>query len=197
MPQDPDWLVAAVRRAESAGPSDKLDALRNLVRELRDLEAESQSLEERLKEVNDRAARIKNTALVDLMDEAGVSSITIPPEGNQPGYKAEAVPFYNANIAAGWSQEKRKAAFKWLDENGHGGLIKTVVTVPFPRELRKEVLKLAADLESRGITFSVGESVHPQTLTAWLRKQVEDGGNLPPLETIGAVIGRTVKIKEG
>jgi hypothetical protein len=153
-------------------------------------------LEERLKTTNKELNELYFRTLPDVMDEAGVGSIALPADGNNPPVELKAQPYYAANIAAGWPPERRQAAFDWLDQHGHGDLIKTEVTVRFDRGDLAVAQQLIGDLkEDWNLDANVKQAVSHQTLTAWLREQVEEHQKLPPLDTIGATVGRVVKLK--
>lgn len=190
-------LPAHLRDAPRAAPSgDRLIELKTMAATVRDLQQEKANLEERLKETNKALDDYYYVKLPELMDAAGVPSITIEAEGNYPAFTATVRPYYKASISADWPPEQRKAAFDWLDANGHGSLIKTEVSVPFVREDRPKALALAAALRERGHTPVIEEAVHHATLTSWLKAQVEDNEPLPPLDLIGGKIGRECKPKK-
>jgi hypothetical protein len=175
---------------------DSLQRLRAAVAGARTLKAEKADLEGRLKETNISIYKLETVELPDLFDEVGINSITLPPDGNLPGYKADAGPYYKANISADWDNDKRIESFQYLESIGFPDLIKTVITVPFNREMRGEAVKLLEELRSRGYNPLVTENVHPMTLTAWLKEQVEKRHFLPQLDKIGGIVGRIVKLKE-
>lgn len=180
---------------EDAASADKLEKLRRKVADARDLELMIGDLEDRLKAAKKTLQDLIHKQLPDLMDEAGVTSLTVAAEGNAKPFVADLKPYYAANIAAGWEEGRRQVAFEYLTELGAGDLIKTKVEIDMPREQREDALKLAESLSSDGLPVSVKESVHAQTLTAWLREQVEENQFLPDLEKIGATVGRVVKVK--
>ncbi len=194
----PAELADTIRNNPPPPPSeDKLMVLRALVSETRDLEQHKADLEEQLKAVNEQLTGNEGmyfNKLPALMTEIGLTVITLEADGNNPAVEAKAGPFYAANIAAGWPEEKRKTAFDWLDSNGHGDLIKTEVTVAFPRDERKAALKFAKVANQYGAA-SMKEAVPWNTLTSWLREQVEEYGNMPPLDIIGGTVSRSVKLK--
>jgi phosphoenolpyruvate-protein kinase (PTS system EI component) len=80
-----------------------------------------------------------------LMAELGLADVTLT-DGTKVAVSED--------IKASITQEKQDAAFLWLQENGHGGMIKTVTKT----------------------------SVHPQSLMALMRELLERGDNVP-LET--------------
>jgi hypothetical protein len=130
------------------------------------------------------------------MDLAGVSSISIEGKGNHAPFEIAMVPYYSANIAASWSADRRAAAFSWLHTHGHSDLIKTDVVARFGRDQSENARVLAQGLHAEGYNVSVKEGVHPQTLTAWFKEQVDKQNPLPPLDVIGASMGRIARMKE-
>lgn len=185
-----------LRGLEGPAPrGDKLDDLRKHVALARDIEMSISDLEEQLADKRRRLQELYSKTLPDMMDAAGVAHIAIPAEGNYPGFDAKVAPFYAAGVPVSWPAEKRVAAFAWLQNNGHGDLIKTEVQLKFQRDQRAEAIKVATALEAQGLHPEVKESVHSGTLTAWLREQVEGGNPLPPLDIIGGTVGRTVRLK--
>jgi hypothetical protein len=181
-------------KARNTAKVDSIDFVRQRVAELRDLELEREQLEERLKEVNDQINFIAFESLVDVMNEKRVPKIRIDREGNKPAFDAEVLPYYRANIAAAWDEERKYRAFQALEDFGASDLIKTVVTFSFPRGEKKVAQKLLT--RHKALFPKMAESVHSMTLTAWVREQIEAGKPTPPLEVIGAQVGQHVKIKK-
>jgi hypothetical protein len=173
-----------------------LNAVATKAAEARDLEHEISDLEERLKDRKAALRTIYHTELPELLDQAQTDRVGIPASGNMPAVDLRLTPYYNANIWAGWPPERRDAAFKALTDLGHGDLIKTEITVTIPRAERETAQKLINNLTHLGYDPQIRQSVHFKTLTAWLKEQFEHGNPLPPLEVIGAEVGRVVKLIE-
>lgn len=199
-----DKDIAALMEADAAPRADKLDKVRDAVRRARDLQAEIKDMEELLKERKKQLLTVTQRDLVDIFDDANVTDIGIPKEGNQPGFRAVLKPFYHANIAADWSDERRAAAFSWLDENGHGDIIKDTIVVEFPRGTRERQLKVMSWLDKEKISYSQALAVPWNTLTSLIKTLTEkmrvaqaDGREVTPLplETLGATVGRVVEVK--
>lgn len=171
-----------------------LEKVRASARLLQAAEQRIEHLEELLKSTKAIRNDLRHKALPDLMDEAGIDHIGVPPDGNNPAFDITLKPFYSANIAADWDQKRREAGFFALEGAGAGSLIKTRVTISLPREERSRLTSLLAAI--KGYAFTVEEAVHAQTLTAWVKEQHKAGATLPPLDVIGATIGRVAAIKE-
>jgi len=188
-------LLRAVAEEPRGAASDKLDQLRDECRRVRDDDAELADLEARLEEVKKRRTMRLRETVPDLMDQCGVPAITVAAEGNLPAVEIAIRPHYSANIAASWPDDKRRAAFDWLDANGAGDLIKTTVEMFFPRDRRDVALEAVEQLRGLGHDVEVREAVASQTLTKWLSETHKAGGSLPPLELIGGFVGRIAAIK--
>ena len=181
-------------KANSTTRVDSLDFVRQRVAELRDLELEREELEARLLEVNKAINFIAFESLVDVMNEKRVPKIQIDREGNKPAFLAEVLPFYRANIAAAWDEERKLRAFDALEEFGASDLIKTVVTFSFPRGEKRQAKKLIT--QHKSLFPKMAESVHAMTLTSWVKEQVEAGKPTPAYDVIGAQVGQHVRIKK-
>jgi hypothetical protein len=183
--------------AHHAGSEKDLNVVREKAQEARELELEVQSMEETLAGKKKQLEEIYFSQLPDLMDQAGVDRVGLPALGNLPPMDATLVPYYRANIAANWPESRRQEAFEALTEFGHEDLIKTELTIFLPRERRAFAEQLAAQLlRNYDLSVVVRESVHHVTLTAWLKEQMEGHKPLPPLDVIGAQVGRVVRLKE-
>lgn len=151
-----------------------------------------------IKEKGEELHNIERKSLPELFSLAGITSLTIEKEGNMPAFTAERAAYYRANIAASWPEEKREAAFKWLESNGGGDLIKCEISVFIPnkqkktKQMRNAVLAVVKKLK---LEHSISLAVHASTLTAFVRESVEKRKKVPPLELLGADVGDIVRLK--
>lgn len=175
---------------------DKLEGLRIVAREVRDLEAENKSLEERIEENKKRITLLTTKQLVDLFSQAQVTMVGIEPEGNYPGYKAERVPYYKASIAADWDDDRKSRAFGELEKFGGGDLIRTQITIELPKGQLAKAKQLEQRLTKAGYSYNRTLSVPWNTLTAWWRERHVKFPDepKPKAELIGAVAGEVVKL---
>jgi hypothetical protein len=177
-------------------PPGIMDEIHDIARQTFVTELEIEELESRLKQKKREFDQLTTKILPGKMDQARLRKVTIEATDNFPAFTVEVRTAYNANIASGWDEDRRKAAFNWLEDNGHGSLIKTDVTTHFSRNNRTAVAEFVEALKENDMNFKVRESVHNQTLSAWLKEMVEAGRPLPPLETIGGYIERQALIKQ-
>ena len=128
-----------------------------------------------------------NDSIVQLMESRGVKEIKLT-NGDAVSYKE----FYKGSI----SRDKEAEAFGWLEENGHGDLIKNIVSVRFGKGENESASRLIDDLEQNGLVPDQKRKVEPMTLNAFLGEQIKTGKDVPT-ERFGVFMGFKVKIKRG
>lgn len=145
-------------------------------------------LEARTKELKKDLQRVEEQDLPEAMDAIGMSEFAL-----LDGTKISIKTFYNASITA----ERKEEAFTWLDENGHGGLIKTEVKTSFGRdqlEIARAFQEFARGFNEAPVSPELDQSVHWQTLRGFVKDQIEGGGSLP-VDLLGIYIGRKAHLK--
>jgi hypothetical protein len=212
-----DELPKAVEDAIAAGQvaevSNKdFNKLKEKVRAARVLQKRIETGEALLKELGKQENEILMNELPDLMNTMRVPSITIDAEGNEPAFTATNKPFYSASLARPKKADQpdpRPEGFEYLISIGHGDLIKQEVSFLFPvgtdpkliHDFVQKAIKLKVESKRKPVKRlripfpSVDTSVHAGTLTAWLRRQVEQEKFVPNLTKIGGFLGRKVEIK--
>lgn len=164
----------------------------------RDLELEIKSLEEQLKAKREALNKILASELPDMFNEAGTDHIGIPKQGNLPARDFALKPYYSANIAASWDEERRARAFDFLKSKKAEDLIKTEVVARLPKGKLKEAKSLVAAAKKLKVAATLKMSVHSATLTAWLKEWYDNGKSFSAadLEKIGGSIGQYVKMED-
>jgi hypothetical protein len=82
-------------------------------------------------------------------------------------------------VAPNVKKDDVEAMHLWLEENGHGDLIKRLVKVPLGRGEDEALAKLEAYLSQERIEYDLTEGVAHNTLAAWAKMMVTDGQELP------------------
>lgn len=176
--------------------SDKLDRVREAVKQLRNLDLEVNDAEEHLKSLKKSATTLRQTTLPDLFDEAGVTSLGLEKDGNHPPCIASVQPHYHASIPADWPEDQRNEAFTILEELGGAEIIRVNIVVDFGKGEHAQAQELKKLLDKVGYDYSEKLGVPWTTLTAFLREYVEREKKVPAdLEKLGATVGRQVKVK--
>jgi len=193
----------AARQAMSKGTQqiksdEKVDQLKALARKARDDDAELQDLKERVR-IKEGALRFMfETQLPMLMTELGFDHIGVPAEGNLPGVDFKLKKTITANISSNWSDEQKQNGFEVLKKYDAEALIKAQVKAILPKGQVDLARRLLAQAEKLGISASLTEEVHYQTLSADDREVYSEGTVLSTkdLEAIGAFVGLVVKPTE-
>ncbi len=86
-------------------------------------------------------------------------------------------------------------AFKWLNEEGHGHIIKRQMIIEFNKDEEKWAAKFMRDCKQRKkqLNMTVKRTVHPQTLQAWSREMLGDGEDFP-MELFGIFLQTFTKV---
>ncbi len=199
-----------------AASAEETRTLKEMGIELFNLDSEEERIKSRLVDIGKRKVEITQREMPEYMTRVGSDKLGLPEFNCDVVMEA----YYHANIKAEWPEEQRQKAFDWLEENGHGDLIKTEFYIQFPRFMlpvarwltehvaglrpeltlmeptgrgkNKTIKEVTKVVEIPGAKVDLG--VPWNTLTAFVKEQVEKGAKLP-LDTLGATVGKIVKIK--
>ena len=144
----------------------------------------------RLKGLKAEILEIEQKELPDAMTACGnLKSFTLK-DGSEIKIKDE--------IFCSIPVDKKAAAFKWLEENGHSELIKHDVKVSFPKGKYDQADKLIDVLSKnfKDIPYEEKTDVHAQTLKAFAKDQYKLGQTLPE-EYFSVYEASIAKIKLG
>jgi hypothetical protein len=125
--------------------------------------------------------------LPDVMQEIGLTNFTLA-----DGSKLEIKATYGARIPV----EHREAAFAWLQEKGYDDIIKNMVSVPFGRGEDSSATEFMELAQKSGYLPDQKKEVHPQTLKAFVKEQLEKGTPVP-MDLFGVFTGHRATIKRG
>lgn len=185
--------VLKMAQAEAAAsaeqvPEDKLEKIAFLGEKQRKLIKQIAELENNLSMTKESLRKIVENDLPEAMDEVGMTSFVL-----EDGSKIKVSTFYSASIP----EERKEEAFEWLKEHEFDGLIKADVKVQFGKgefEIAQSFLQFIRGFNEKAIDPDYKESVHWQTLRAFVKEQVEKGAALP-LDMFGVFIGRKAELK--
>jgi hypothetical protein len=187
----PAFMLA--ERPPDPATEDQLAAIRKKAREARDAKLEKEAAILRIEQLNLQIVRIEQGELPDLMEAAHLFSLGLEAEGNLPAYALELSPYYYANIKN--EDEFAPKAYDYLIKNGHGAMIKRSYEISFGRGEDKKAAAFEKLLNSKKYPFTVKVGVPWNTLTAWLKEQVEKFKNVPPLDLMNGKVGKVAKLK--
>tara|TARA_R100001086_G_scaffold247643_2_gene182439 strand:- start:1233 stop:1811 length:579 start_codon:yes stop_codon:yes gene_type:complete len=165
---------------------DELSNVSKAAQKVIDIQAEISALEAELKAKKEELRNVAEQQLPELMQGLNLVEFT-----TASGFKISVENFYNAYI----SEANREKAHNWLQENGHGGLIKNEISVLFGKGQDEAARSLVESLEQRGVSPNVKQGVHPQTLKAFVKEQLTQGRDIPA-EPFGIYVGSRAKIEK-
>jgi hypothetical protein len=164
--------------------TDKGKTLSNLVRQLRRLEDQITDSETHIKALKAEKHKLSTELIPALMGEMGTERIDVD------GVAVTIKPIVHASIP----EDRREEAFGWLRENGHEDIIKNDVVLSFGKGQDNVVKSLIAGLRDDGFNPDHKVHVHPMTLKAFVREQLEKGSALN-LDLFGAYVLNTAEIR--
>ena len=144
--------------------------LSTLVIELQRLEDEIANEEEKLKLKKEKADKISNIAIPEIMRALKLKTMKLA-----DGSAIEVKEVYSATIPL----DKKEGAFNWLREHGLGDLIKNEVTVSFGRGEDNKAAEYADLARGQGLEPTQKLKVEPMTLKALFRERSENNQELP------------------
>jgi hypothetical protein len=170
--------------ALSSVDTDKGKTLSGLVRKLRQTEEQIADAENHLKALKGEKHKLSTELIPGLMAEMGTERIDVD------GVAVTVKPIVHASI----SEEKREDAFRWLRENGHEDIIKNDVVLSFGKGQDNVVKSLISELRDEGYSPEHKVHVHPMTLKAFIREQLEKGTPIN-LDLFSAYVLNTAEIR--
>jgi hypothetical protein len=185
-----DVLAMAQADAESRepAPEDKLEKIRFFGEKQRQLTKQLADLENQVALTKESLRRITEQDLPEAMDEAGMTAFKL-----EDGTEIKVKPFYAASIP----EERKEEAFTWMKERDFDGMIKSEVKVSFGKgeyEIAQSFLNFIRGFNEKAIDPEYKETVHWQTLRAFVKEQIEGGKELP-LDLFGVFVGRKAELK--
>lgn len=161
-----------------------LSEMAELARALVDADKDVDKVEQDLKDAKERARVLREETIPAAMQEMGLEEVKL-----ETGQKISIKQDVYASIPAA----SKGQAYDWLNEHGFGGLIKVEVSATFAKGEQDAALELHKQLQQQGLQPDLDQSVHAQTLKAFLREQIAAGNNIP-LDLFGARPVWTAKI---
>jgi len=178
-------LEADAAAVDSTPDDSDLNKVAVLAKKVQATQSRVTELEAEIKEKKRELLKLTDEDLPATMQELGLSAFT-----TDDGASITIKPTYGAHIKA----DNREEAFEWLRKNEFGDLIKNSVICTFGRGEDETATQFLSLAEESGFTPQQKTEVHPQTLKAWVREQVEEGTSFP-LDLFGAYIGQRATIK--
>ena len=157
--------------------------LSTLVSQLKEIEDAIEACENTLKDLKYQKTKIEEQHIPSLMEEMGQT------KGTWNGVEVKLVQKIDARI----TEANKEAAFAWLRNNGHDGIIKNDVTMSFSKgedNLAGDAIGLLRD---KGFDPVQKTSVHASTLKSFIKNGLEKGISLD-LDLLGGYVRNVATI---
>lgn len=169
VPEENDAVAMAM--ADALGGAAKTDtvttkAIGDLAVRLTQLQTKAKEYEAVQKTIAEEIRKLSEYELPNAMAEAGMKDFTLT-----DGSKISVERVYAASVKV----ENKPSAFAWMREHGHDALIKTEVKVPLGKGAYESAEEIISLLSAQFPDYNpeLDESVHWQTLRAFVKEQVE------------------------
>jgi hypothetical protein len=159
-----------------------------LVKELVTMDVEIADLEEQLKEAKRVRKELAEERIPAVMEDVGMEV------GEGISLKDGRWLLLEEAVHTSITKANQAAAFKWLDENGHGGMIKRAVVVSFNRDQEEEARELQNSIRNSYPGVKEEGRIESSTLKAWGRQMHDEEVELPPSISVHAQ--KVAKIKK-
>lgn len=164
---------------------DGLTRLSQLADELAASEEKVATLSADLKAAQAEVQALQEKRIPELMDALGMQEFK-----TKSGLKVSVTD----KLSAKKLTERHQAALQWLRDNGQGGMIKTLVGIPFTAGSEGDADTLVEQLSGEGYAATKGMEVHHSTLAAAVKSMLEAGVDVP-MELLGAYQRRVATIQ--
>lgn len=149
-------------------------------------EIEVSRLESELERAKETLRQLAEKTLPEKMEEIGVSEYT-----TTTGISIQV----KEKIRGSLPVENKDKGYKWLEDNGFGGLIETEVVVPFRRGELEKANALVKELQKdKKQISSLERNVHHARLDGFIREQLSLGKDIP-LNIFGVYRQRIAKVE--
>ncbi|RPJ39964.1 MAG: hypothetical protein EHM35_00840 [Planctomycetaceae bacterium] len=155
---------------EQPDQTDALGKISTLAEEMADLGQQIEAAEALVERLTKQRDEIAERRLPELFDQVGMKEFKTT-QGVHLVKKDK--------VQHSVSKDRKAAAMKWLDEHGHGGMIKNTVVVAFNKGQEKEVADLRKTLEPKFENVRTDQEVASASLGALIRSLIEEGKEVP------------------
>ena len=160
-----------------------LKALSQKCRRLEAIQTEIDQQEQNIKALKEKHRKLSEEEIPSFLQEKGLTSIRLN-NGTEVSVSEVILP--------GVLVDNRPFCYQWLRDNGFGDLIKNTVSVNFGMGEDENAINLKKQIEELGLVCAEKESVHYQTLKAFVGEQHHKGVSLP--DEFGVHVANVTKI---
>ena len=167
---------------EMNNKTDDIEAIRNMAIALEQAREEKKNCEDRLKEINDKIKTIEEGELSSLLDEKGISGISLDDMDISK----------SIIFRGGYTKHSNREAFKFLFDSANDGALKKQLIIDL-----NEYPRAAFELEMLNIRYEIEYSIHHATLSSILKELIEAGKfSTDDMDKYGVYAQPRIKVKK-
>lgn len=182
---DPDVDISEDTDNSNATPAD-LEKIAKMADRVAELDVLLGEEDDYIKTLKEEKNRIESISLPEAMMSCGMKEFK-----THAGASVKIVDFVEVNLPAAGAidkakgddkvelEERLKEGLKFIDEHGGSSIIKSVVLVDFERGQSKAKQTFFDALIEKGYAAISADTVHPQTLKAWVKEKISNGVPVP------------------
>jgi len=179
-----DFEDVADDDASIAPATDALEAISALASKQMELEDLVANIQERLDGAKRALLVVSQFQLPEAMAAVGMEKFVLT-----NGAEITSKGFVTGSI----SDDHRVEAYQWLRDNNHDSIIKNEIKARVERGHDEDAATVEEFLREHGIDYDRKESIHGNTLNAFLREEIEGGSDIPH-DVFGVFVGAKAKI---
>jgi hypothetical protein len=149
---------------------DVLGKISTLADEMHDLDKQIAASELKTKQLKEEHRQIAEEQLPELFEQVGMSELK-----TRKGLPLQLKNKVFTNISKG----RKPKAIAWLDDNGQGGMVKRNVIIEFDKTKEEKVKALLRLIGKGWPNHRVELDVHASTVKAFVKRQLEEGEDIP------------------
>jgi len=158
-------MVDYEKLTDDAPSDDQLKVISGLIKRQVEIEDWIKKEEGRLREAKANLAKVQNELLPEAMLNAGVSQFT-----DEMGFRVQV----KEDVKAGITAANQPWCFQWLRQSGNGDIIRNEFKITYGVGQDQEAHTLVDILKEQEQDFNQKEYVHPRTLPAFVRAELEE-----------------------
>jgi hypothetical protein len=166
--------------------SDTITEIVKLAEEMIEIDRQIDQLKTMLKTKEDQFKQISSNELPVMMSQVGLSRFALA-----GGPTIAIKPVLILNVPP---QHRMEDVDTWLTKQGHGGMVKTNIEVPFGKETSR-LLDIKQALDDLKVDYNIKKTINYMTLNAWGREM--EGNNMVIPEDLFNVYRNNITVIEG
>ena len=147
----------------------QLEMLGSMMKQQLQIEGQIKNLDTQLKDAKKNLRALQEDRLPTFIERYGLEGITY--DGKKLTIKKD--------VSASITKDNQADAFAYLEDNGFEDLIKSEIKIGFGAAEGDDFAECVNSLQESGVAHTTRHSVHPQTLKAFVKRQLEVQQDFP------------------